>query len=105
MEQQKKQRDLAMTPHLAQNNRNRRSAIDARTTRLVGYEISQRKRKRGERSVWMAEDDRIAAADALPKKRASGLDVYIRYSSLKSGVHPKPDGGSCVSRRARQKRT
>jgi hypothetical protein len=50
-------------------------------------------------------DDRIAAADALPKKRASGLDVYIRYGSLQSGAHPKPDGGSCISRRAKQKRT
>ncbi len=39
-------RDLAVTPHLAQNNRNRRNAIDARTTRHVGYEISQRKHKR-----------------------------------------------------------
>jgi hypothetical protein len=41
-------RDLGVTPHVAQNNRNRRSAVDARTTRHVGYEISQRKRKRVE---------------------------------------------------------
>lgn len=41
-------RDLGVTPHVAQNDRNRRSAIDARTTRHVGYEISQRKRKRVE---------------------------------------------------------
>ena len=41
-------RDLGVTPHVAQNNRKRRSAIDARTTRHVGYEISQRKRKRVE---------------------------------------------------------
>lgn len=41
-------RDLGGTPHVAQNNRNRRSAIDARTTRHGGYEISQRKRKRVE---------------------------------------------------------
>ena len=41
-------RDLGVTPHVAQNNRNRRSAIDARTTRHAGYEISQRKRKRVE---------------------------------------------------------
>lgn len=41
-------RDLGVTPHVAQNNRNRRSAIDARTTRHLGYEISQRKRKRVE---------------------------------------------------------
>ena len=41
-------RELGVTPHVAQNNRNRRSAIDARTTRHVGYQISQRKRKRVE---------------------------------------------------------
>jgi hypothetical protein len=34
-----------VTPHVAQNNRNRRSAIDDRTTTHAGYEISQRKRK------------------------------------------------------------
>ena len=39
-------RDINVTPHVAQNtNRNGGSAIDARTTRHVGYEISQRKRK------------------------------------------------------------
>jgi len=35
-----------VTPHVAQNDNNRRSAIDNRTTRHKGYEISQRKRKR-----------------------------------------------------------
>jgi IS5 family transposase len=38
-------RDLGVTPHVAQSTRNRRSAIDDRTTTHVGYEISQRKRK------------------------------------------------------------
>ena len=37
-----------MTPHVTQNTRNRRSAIDARTTRHRGYAISQRIRKRVE---------------------------------------------------------
>ena len=41
-------RDLKITPHLAQNNKNRSSAIDARTTRHPGYGLSQRKRKRVE---------------------------------------------------------
>jgi transposase len=38
-------RALGVTPHVAQSNRNRRSAIDDRTTTRAGYEISQRKRK------------------------------------------------------------
>ena len=41
-------RALGVTPHVAQNDRNRRSAIDDRTTTHAGYEISQRKRKRVE---------------------------------------------------------
>jgi IS5 family transposase len=41
-------RALGVTPHVAQNNRNRRSAIDDRTTTHVSYEISQIKRKRVE---------------------------------------------------------
>ena len=39
-------RELEVTPHVAQNDTNRRSAIDARTTRHTGYAISQQKRKR-----------------------------------------------------------
>ena len=38
-------RALGVTPHVAQNDQRRRSAIDDRTTTHVGYEISQRKRK------------------------------------------------------------
>ena len=41
-------RRRAVTPHVAQNTSNRRSAIDARTTRHDGYQRSQRKRKRVE---------------------------------------------------------
>jgi transposase len=42
-------REAAVTPHVAQNQHERRtSAIDLRTTRHEGYAISQRKRKRVE---------------------------------------------------------
>ena len=41
-------RELQVTPHVAQNDANRRSAIDGRTTRHQGYAVSQRKRKRVE---------------------------------------------------------
>lgn len=41
-------RAQGVTPHVAQNNTNRASAIDGRTTRHPGYEVSQRKRKRVE---------------------------------------------------------
>lgn len=41
-------RELNVTPHVIQNNTNRRSAIDGRTTRHIGYEISLGKR-------WLVE--------------------------------------------------
>ena len=39
---------LGVTPHVAQHDTPRRSALDGRTTRHAGYAISQRKRKRVE---------------------------------------------------------
>ncbi len=41
-------RAAGFTPHVAQNTTNRRSAIDGRTTRHAGYNVSQRIRKRVE---------------------------------------------------------
>jgi transposase len=47
-------RERGCTPHVAQNNTNRRSAIDARTTCHPGYAVSQVKRKRVEEPFgWM----------------------------------------------------
>jgi len=41
-------REINVTPHVAQNDSHRRSAIDGRTTQKEGYAVSQRKRKRVE---------------------------------------------------------
>lgn len=47
-------RGMGITPHVAQNNTKRRSAIDARTTQHPGYSASQRLRKRIEEIFgWM----------------------------------------------------
>lgn len=49
-----KLRALGVTPHVAQNTTNRRSAIDGRTTRHPGYAVSQCIRKRIEEGFgWM----------------------------------------------------
>ncbi len=48
-------RELAVTPHLAQNQNGRRSAIDGRTTRHPGYAVSQRIRKRIEEAFGWAK--------------------------------------------------
>jgi len=41
-------REMKVTPHVAQNTRGRRSAVDGRTVRHEGYRLSQRARKRVE---------------------------------------------------------
>ena len=47
-------RSMRVTPHVAQNTTNRRSAIDGRTTRHGGYTVSQRIRKRIEEAFgWI----------------------------------------------------
>jgi transposase len=47
-------RDRSVTPHVAQNKSNRKSAVDERTIRHSGYAISQRIRKRVEEIFgWM----------------------------------------------------
>src|SRR5271155_1664816 len=62
-------RGMNVTPHVAQNTTNRRSAIDERTTRHVGYEVSQRKRKRVEQSFgWMK------MVGMLKKVKLRGID-------------------------------
>jgi len=62
-------RGVNITPHVAQNTTNRRSAIDERTTRHAGYEVSQRKRKRVEQSFgWMK------MVGMLKKLKLRGID-------------------------------
>jgi len=62
-------RRMNITPHVAQNNTNRASAIDQRTTQHAGYVISQRERKRVEESFgWMK------IIGMLKKVKLRGLD-------------------------------
>ena len=62
-------RTLNVTPHVAQNNKRRRSAIDGRTVRHTGYAVSQRIRKRVEEIFgW------IKTVGNLRKTRHRGLD-------------------------------
>ena len=61
-------REQAVTPHLAQNQSGRRSAIDGRTTRHPGYAISQCIRKRIEEAFGWAK-----TVAGLRKLRHRGL--------------------------------
>jgi transposase len=62
-----------VTPHLARNDRGRRSAIDGRTTRHSGYAISQRKRKLIEQSFGWGK-----TVGLLRKLRHRGL-ALVRW--------------------------
>ena len=62
-------RHMEITPHVAQNNTNRRSAVDERTTRHAGYQLSQKARKRIEEVFgWMK------SIGLLRKVRHRGLE-------------------------------
>jgi transposase len=62
-------RHMEITPHIAQNDTNRRSAVDERTTRHAGYQLSQKKRKRVEEVFgWMK------SIGLLRKVRHRGLE-------------------------------
>jgi hypothetical protein len=59
-----------VTPHVAQNTSNRRSAIDGRTTRHAGYGMSQRKRKLVEQGLGWQK-----TVGLMRKLRHRGLQV------------------------------
>jgi IS5 family transposase len=60
---------MQITPHIAQNDTNRCSAVDERTTRHGGYQVSQKKRKRIEEVFgWMKN------VGLLRKVRHRGLE-------------------------------
>lgn len=86
----KQVRSLGVTPHVAQNNRSRASAIDDRTTRHAGYPISQRKRKRVEeifgwmKTVGMLRKTRHRGTDRVGWMFTFGVAVYnlVRMRNL-----------------------
>lgn len=87
-------RKLNVTPHVAQNNSNRKSAIDGRTTSHSGYAISQRIRKRIEEGFgWMKTVGRLRKTMYRGvEKIAMQLDLHaaaynlVRMRNLGLGV-------------------
>ena len=79
-------RELNVTPHVAQNTSNRRSAIDGRTTRHPGYAVSQRIRKRIEEAFgWIKE---VALQRACPASRQGPRRLAVHPGGR--GLQPDP---------------
>ena len=75
-------RERGCTPHVAQNDTNRRSAIDGRTTRHPGYAISMIKRKRIEEPFgW------IKTIGGLRKTRHRGRDLVEWFFVLTAAAY------------------
>lgn len=75
-------RDNNATPHVAQNNKNRSSAIDGRTTRHEGYKTSIKIRKRIEESFgW------IKGIGNLRKTRHRGVEKVDWYFTLTAAAY------------------
>jgi transposase len=71
-------REMKVTPHVAQNNTNRRSAINGRTTQHVGYAISQKKRKRIEESFgWMKTIGMLKKVKLRGLEKVSWLFTFV----------------------------
>ena len=71
-------REMKVTPHVAQNNTNRRSAINRRTTQHVGYAISQKKRKRIEESFgWMKTIGMLKKVKLRGLEKVSWLFTFV----------------------------
>jgi len=80
-------RKLRVTPHVAQNlNRSGGSAIDARTTRPVGYAISQRIRKRVEEVFGWSKtvgNFRKSRFVGLAKNKLAGFMIAASYNLVR----------------------
>ena len=75
-------RERGCTPHVSQNDTNRRSAIDARTTRHPGYRISTIKRKRIEEPFgW------IKTVGGLRKTRHRGRGLVEWFFVLTAAAY------------------
>ncbi len=87
-------RSLTVTPHVAQNDTNRQSAIDGRTTRHPGYAVSMNKRKRVEeifgwlKTVGMMRKTRHRGTEKVGWMFTFSLAAYnlVRMRHLVPGV-------------------
>jgi hypothetical protein len=96
-------RKINVTPHVARNTGGRRSAIDSRTTRHPGYDVSLRIRKRIEEAFGWS---RTVAGLRKARDRAAQnrLAVHLCHGGLQPGASAKTAGGGSVKARSPSER-
>lgn len=81
-------RAQGMSPHVAQNTTNRRSAIDGRTTRHAGYAVSLRTRKQIEEAFgWIKTIGGMRKTRFIGQARVSAqsLLTFAAYNLVRIG--------------------
>jgi hypothetical protein len=83
-------RHMEITPHIAQNHTNRRSAVDERTTRHAGGPSQSEETQANRRGVRLDEEHRVVAQATASRAGVRRLDVHIRRGGLQLSAHPQP---------------
>ncbi len=91
-------RSMNVTPHVAQNTTNRRSAIDERTTRHEGYATSLRKRKRVEEVFGWMKTIALQRKTRFIGPERTGWMFYIRGSCIQPGEDAQSSGRKRIGR-------
>ena len=86
-------RSMNVTPHVAQNTSNRRSAIDGRTTRHGGYARQPAHPQAHRGSVRLDQDGGRAGEDQVPRRRPRRLRLHLRRRGLQSRPTAQAAGG------------
>ena len=89
---------MNVTPHVSQNTkRTGGSAIDGRTTRHEGYQVSQRKRKAHRGGFRLDQNGWDATKDPASRTGNSKVGIYVHGYGLQPGANAESDvAGSSV---------
>ena len=79
-------RAWSVTPHVAQNTTNRRSAIDRRTTGHAGLRGEPALPQTGGGGVWLDEDGGLDAQDPAPGHGSGRLGLHLHCCGLRDLV-------------------
>jgi hypothetical protein len=90
-------RDLKITPHVTQNDRNRKSAIDGRTTRHTSYQISQAERYWVEKPFgWMKSVGPLRKVKLRGRDKLVVVVVHLHSGGLQHLANSEVAGGSML---------